>query len=141
MVIPTFEDVLAAHARIAPHIHRTPVLTSAYLNDLTGAELFLKCENFQKAGAFKRAVEFSDIGTRKKGAASTVEQDRVRITPSGFADCCDKPIPYLPAEGVDRGIVCFDHGHTAATQESYGVFHWDAPIVKTCHLIKENLHG
>ena len=53
MVIPTFEDVLAAHARIAPHIHRTPVLTSAYLNDLTGAELFLKCENFQKAGAFK----------------------------------------------------------------------------------------
>ena len=53
MLIPTFEDVLAAHARIEPFIHRTPVLTSAYLNDLTGAELFFKCENFQKAGAFK----------------------------------------------------------------------------------------
>jgi len=53
MLIPTFDDVLAAHARIAPHIHRTPVLTSSYLNDLTGAELFFKCENFQKAGAFK----------------------------------------------------------------------------------------
>ena len=45
-------NVLAAHARIAPYIHRTFVLTSADLNDLTGAELFFKCENFQKAGAF-----------------------------------------------------------------------------------------
>ena len=51
--IPTFDDVVAAHERIAPHIHRTPVLTSTYLNGLTGAELFFKCENFQKAGAFK----------------------------------------------------------------------------------------
>jgi threonine dehydratase len=53
MLIPTYDDMLAAHARIAPYIHRTPVLTSSYLNDLTGAELFFKCENFQKAGAFK----------------------------------------------------------------------------------------
>ncbi|MBM7068376.1 beta-hydroxyaspartate dehydratase BhcB [Actibacterium sp. 188UL27-1] len=51
--IPTFDDVIAAHERIKPHIHRTPVLTSTYFNDLTGAELFFKCENFQKAGAFK----------------------------------------------------------------------------------------
>lgn len=53
LIVPTFDDVLAAHERIAPYIHRTPVLTSSYLNDLTGAELFFKCENFQKAGAFK----------------------------------------------------------------------------------------
>lgn len=53
MTIPTFDDVIAAHERIKPHIHRTPVLTSSYLNALTGAELFFKCENFQKAGAFK----------------------------------------------------------------------------------------
>lgn len=53
MYIPTFDDMKAAHARIIPHIHRTPVMTSAYLNDLTGAQLFFKCENFQKAGAFK----------------------------------------------------------------------------------------
>ncbi|WP_353475611.1 pyridoxal-phosphate dependent enzyme (plasmid) [Salipiger sp. H15] len=51
--IPTYDDMLAAHARIAPHIHRTPVLTSSFLNELTGAQLFFKCENFQKAGAFK----------------------------------------------------------------------------------------
>ena len=53
MQIPTYDEVEAAHARIAPHIHLTPVLTSSYLNALTGAELFFKCENFQKAGAFK----------------------------------------------------------------------------------------
>lgn len=53
MIIPTYDDVLAAHDRIRPYIHRTPVLTSSYFNELTGAELFFKCENFQKAGAFK----------------------------------------------------------------------------------------
>jgi threonine dehydratase len=49
----TYEDVLAAHARIKPYILRTPILTSSYFNQLTGAHLFFKCENFQKAGAFK----------------------------------------------------------------------------------------
>ncbi|PWR02444.1 serine dehydratase [Meridianimarinicoccus roseus] len=53
LVIPTYDDVIAAHDRIAPYIHRTPVLTSTYFNEMTGAELFFKCENFQKAGAFK----------------------------------------------------------------------------------------
>ena len=51
--IPTLADMLIAHERIKPHIHRTPVLTSSFLNELTGAELFFKCENLQKAGAFK----------------------------------------------------------------------------------------
>lgn len=51
--IPTFADVLAARDRIARHIHRTPVLTSRMLNEMAGAELFFKCENLQKAGAFK----------------------------------------------------------------------------------------
>lgn len=53
MHIPTYDDVLEAHERIRPYIHRTPVLTSSYLDGLTGAKLFFKCENLQKAGAFK----------------------------------------------------------------------------------------
>ena len=53
MYIPTWDDVVEAHERIHPHIHRTPVLRSSILDKLTGAELFFKCENFQKAGAFK----------------------------------------------------------------------------------------
>jgi len=50
---PTWEAILAAHARIAPRIHRTPVLTSASLNAIAGARLFFKCENLQKTGSFK----------------------------------------------------------------------------------------
>ena len=53
MIIPNFDDVLEAAQRIEPHIHQTPVLTSSFMNELTGAQLFFKCENFQKAGAFK----------------------------------------------------------------------------------------
>jgi threonine dehydratase len=50
---PTWDAILAAHERIAPRIHRTPVLTSASLDALTGARLFFKCENLQKTGSFK----------------------------------------------------------------------------------------
>ena len=50
---PTLEDIRQAHARIRPHIHRTPVITSSLLNRESGARLFFKCENLQKAGAFK----------------------------------------------------------------------------------------
>jgi threonine dehydratase len=50
---PTIGDVRDAAARIAPDAHRTPVLTCAALNTMTGAELYFKCENFQKVGAFK----------------------------------------------------------------------------------------
>ncbi len=53
MHIPTYDDMLAAHERIKPHIRHTPVRTSNYLNELTGAQLFFKCENLQEPGAFK----------------------------------------------------------------------------------------
>jgi threonine dehydratase len=49
----TFDDVAAAHARIALHARRTPVLTSATIDALTGAQVHFKCENFQRMGAFK----------------------------------------------------------------------------------------
>jgi threonine dehydratase len=52
MDLPRFEDVLAAAARIAPHAHVTPVLRSRTLDELSGAQLFFKCENLQRAGAF-----------------------------------------------------------------------------------------
>ena len=49
----TAEDIILAHQRIQPYIHRAPVLTSATINQVSGASLFFKCENFQKIGAFK----------------------------------------------------------------------------------------
>lgn len=48
-----FDDVLAAAERIRPHVHRTPVATSATLRAETQADVFFKCENLQKVGAFK----------------------------------------------------------------------------------------
>jgi threo-3-hydroxy-L-aspartate ammonia-lyase len=48
-----FDEVVAAHERIANIAHRTPTLTSGTADDLVGAELYFKCENFQRMGAFK----------------------------------------------------------------------------------------
>lgn len=53
MTAPTLADVYAAHTRIAPYVHRTPTLRSQALDEMCGAKLFFKCENFQKIGAFK----------------------------------------------------------------------------------------
>jgi threonine dehydratase len=53
MLLPTFSDILAAHELIMPYIDRTPVLSSRSINTMMGCELFFKCENFQKVGAFK----------------------------------------------------------------------------------------
>jgi len=51
--IPSLQDIIAAHERIAPYIHRTPVLTSTSINALAGCDIHFKCENLQKVGAFK----------------------------------------------------------------------------------------
>ncbi|HRM76115.1 MAG TPA: pyridoxal-phosphate dependent enzyme, partial [Paracoccus sp. (in: a-proteobacteria)] len=73
MYIPTLDDMRSARARIAPHIHQTPVLTSRMLNELTGAELFFKCENLQKAGAFKaRGASNAVFGLTDEQAARGV---------------------------------------------------------------------
>lgn len=71
----TSRDLAEAHERILPYIHRTPVLTSKLLNQITGAEIFFKCENFQKAGAFKmrgaaNAVLNLPDERRKKGVVT-----------------------------------------------------------------------
>ncbi|EAU48045.1 beta-hydroxyaspartate dehydratase BhcB [Salipiger bermudensis] len=75
MIIPSYEDMLTAHERIKPHVRRTEVRRSAYLNELTGADLFFKCENFQEPGAFKvrgacNAVFGLDEAQSAKGVAT-----------------------------------------------------------------------
>src|SRR6184192_2381446 len=67
--------ILSAHERIRPHIHRTLVLTSSRLNEVSGASLFFKCENFQKIGAFKargatNAVFSLDDTSARRGVAT-----------------------------------------------------------------------
>jgi len=59
----TLKEIELAHGRIRSFIHRTPILTNKSLNELSGASLYFKCENFQKVGSFKI-----------RGATNTVEQ-------------------------------------------------------------------
>jgi threonine dehydratase len=96
LMVPTYDDMLAAHDRIRPHIRQTPVRTSDYLNELSGAELFFKCENFQEPGAFK-----------VRGAANAVfglTDDQVRLgvathSSGNHASC-------LSYAAMLRGIPC-----------------------------------
>ncbi|SEL88923.1 threonine dehydratase [Variovorax sp. YR750] len=72
MQLPTYDDVIAAAARLEGHAHRTPVLRSTTANERWGAEFFFKCENFQRMGAFKfrgafNALSKFDAAQRKGG--------------------------------------------------------------------------
>ena len=53
MKFPSIDDIRAAHQRIQPFIHRTPILNSEAINQIAGCRIYFKCENFQKVGAFK----------------------------------------------------------------------------------------
>ena len=67
--LPTYDDVAAAAARIAPAAHRTPVLTSRTADAELGAALFFKCENFQRMGAFKFRGAFNALVALRRRAA------------------------------------------------------------------------
>jgi threonine dehydratase len=74
-MLPTFNDVSAAAARIAGAAHRTPTLTSRFFDEQTGNHLFFKCENFQRAGAFKfrgayNALAQLDAKQRRNGVVA-----------------------------------------------------------------------
>ncbi len=69
------QELLDCHSRIKPHIHRTAVLTSGILNEMSGAELYFKCENFQRMGAYKirgatNAIMLLPENDRKKGVVT-----------------------------------------------------------------------
>ena len=61
LTLPTFDDVAAAASRIKGYANRTPVLTSRTVNEEFGAEVFFKCENFQRTGAFKFRGAFNAL--------------------------------------------------------------------------------
>jgi threonine dehydratase len=71
----SFDDIARAHERIRPQVKRTPVLTSATVDALTGAAVFFKCENFQRMGAFKfrgayNALSQLDTGRKRQGVVA-----------------------------------------------------------------------
>ena len=72
MTLPTYQDVLAAAARLRGQVHRTPVMTSRYFDAAAGAALFFKCENLQRIGAFKirgatNAIALLSTAARARG--------------------------------------------------------------------------
>ena len=74
-VLPSYDDVVAAARRIEGHAHRTPVLTSRTANRELGAEVFFKCENYQRMGAFKfrgafNALSKFDVAQRRHGVVA-----------------------------------------------------------------------
>lgn len=72
--VPSFSDIKRAHQRISKYITETPVLTSRLIDEIAGCNLFFKCENFQKVGAFKM-----------RGAANAVFSYRPEDRVNGFA--------------------------------------------------------
>ena len=71
----TISDIQSAGARIAPHIHRTPITSSTLLDAVTGTTLLFKCENLQRVGAFKARGAFNAVlslgeEARKRGVAT-----------------------------------------------------------------------
>lgn len=75
MTIPSKQDLLEAQERISSIVHRTPVLASSTFNEITGAEVFFKCENFQRMGAYKmrgasHALAVLSEGKKEKGVVT-----------------------------------------------------------------------
>ncbi len=75
LTLPTYDDVRAAAERLHGNAHRTPVMSSRTINRETGAELFFKCENLQRMGAFKfrgafNALSKFDEGQRRAGVVT-----------------------------------------------------------------------
>ena len=72
---PSFNDIRFAAVRIKSFIHNTPVLTNSAINEMAGCEIFFKCENFQKVGAFKARGAANSVAKlsedqKKKGVAT-----------------------------------------------------------------------
>jgi threonine dehydratase len=75
LLLPTFQDVVSASERIRGHAIRTPVMTSRTVNKEFDAEVFFKCENFQRSGAFKFRGAFN--------ALSKLDEHQIVAEPTG----------------------------------------------------------
>ena len=121
--LPTFDDVAAAARRIAGHAHRTPVLRSRTADALLGAEVFFKCENLQRAGAFKfrgafNALSRFDAAQRRAGvvafssgnhAQAIALAGRVLGIPATILMPDDAPRAKVAAtEGYGAEVILFD---------------------------------
>lgn len=119
----SLDDVRAAAARIDGIAHRTPVLTSRHLDELTGAQVFLKAENLQRIGAFKfrgacNAVASLSAEERERGVATVSSGNhaqalalaaRLHGSPATILMPADAPPNKLAAtRGLGAEVIEFD---------------------------------
>jgi threonine dehydratase len=122
--IPELEALRQAHERIRPYIHRTPIMTSRRIDEMSGAELHFKCENFQHTGAFKfRGALNAVLGLRddelKVGVATHSSGNH------GAALACAANLRGIPAHiVVPKGAVATK---VAAIEGYGGTVHWCEP--------------
>jgi threonine dehydratase len=126
----TLADIRAAHARIADKIHRTPMLTSATLDALCGGQLFFKCENFQKIGAFKArgaanavfsltdAEAARGVATHSSGnhAAALARAARLRGIPAHIVMPSNAPKAKVESVRRNGGMIIFCEPTVAARE-------------------------
>ncbi|MFI5445767.1 threo-3-hydroxy-L-aspartate ammonia-lyase [Polaromonas sp. UC242_47] len=123
MLTPTYEDVSAAAHRLKGQAHQTPVLTSRTADALFGAQLFFKCENFQRMGAFKFRGGYNALARftpeqRKRGALAFSSGNhaqavalsaRILGMPSAILMPQDAPAAKLAAtRGYGAEVITFD---------------------------------
>ena len=123
MPLPSFESVVAARERLRGVAHRTPVVTSHTLDELTGSQVFLKCENLQRMGAFKfrgaynRIVQL-DAKARERGVVAFSSGNHAQgvalackllNVPATIVMPSDAPKSKIAAtKGYGAGIVFYD---------------------------------
>lgn len=130
--LPDKGTIISAAGRIAPFIHKTPVMTSEILNQITGNHLFFKCENFQKAGAFKsrgamNAILSLDEEQKKQGVATHSSGNHAQALSRAAAIAGTKAYIVMPSSApqvkVDAvkaygGIVTFCEPNLMAREET-----------------------
>ena len=121
--LPTYQDVVAASARLLGHAHRTPVLRSSTADSRVGAQLHFKCENFQRMGAFKfrgayNALSRFNDGQRRGGvlafssgnhAQAIALSARLLQMPAAILMPLDAPVAKVEAtRGYGAEVILFD---------------------------------
>jgi threonine dehydratase len=138
MLSMTLDDFREARARIAPHIHHTPLLTSRQLSDLTGLDVRLKAELFQRVGSYKIR------GPLNKFALMSEEEKRRGVVCSSAGNHAQGVALAAKIHGI-RAVVCMAENATPAkiaATKGYGaevVLHgtiWDEANEKAKELVR-----
>jgi threonine dehydratase len=115
----TLEFIREAHARIRSRVHRTPVMSSRAFNGAAGGmrEVFFKCENFQRAGAFKmrgatNKILALDAGTRERGVAAFSSGNHAQAVALAALDAGTRAVIVMP-EDAPRAKVAATRGYGA----------------------------